>query len=176
MIEQSAAPRVGARRRRPAGTSHVEAATDRRRAFRHLLSAFAVRGHDSQRSGSSAQIDEAMMAAVLGGASGWSPPVAPRWNPRLLEAEAARAEERRGGLVFVDEALAALLAGNGGTHDRLVKDAVLALAERNDVVVLAQASMARADGDRREFARGPDPVSPHLALAQVRMLLASHRT
>jgi Asp/Glu/hydantoin racemase len=93
----------------------------------------------------------------------------------LLEAEAARAGKTlQVELVFVDEALAALLAGSGETHDRLVRDAVMALVERSDVVVLAQASMARVLAVIPENAR-PVPIlsSPHLALAQVRSLLAS---
>ena len=93
----------------------------------------------------------------------------------LLEAEAARAGKTlRVELVFVDEALAALLAGSGETHDRLVGDAVMALVERSDVVVLAQASMARVLAVIPEDARAvPILSSPCLALAQVRGLLAS---
>ena len=93
----------------------------------------------------------------------------------LLEAEAARAgKSLQVELVFVDEALPALLAGSGETHDRLVADAVMALAERKDVVVLAQASMARVLSVIPEDARAvPILSSPHLALAQARRLLAS---
>jgi Asp/Glu/hydantoin racemase len=93
----------------------------------------------------------------------------------LLEGEAARAAKTiEVGLVFVDEALDALLAGNGEMHDRLVKDAVMALDARSEVVVLAQASMARVLAVIPEEAR-PMPIlsSPHLALAQARSLLAS---
>jgi len=95
----------------------------------------------------------------------------------LLEAEAARAGKTVAvELVFVDDALSALLAGDGATHDRLLQAAVLALAERSDVVVLAQASMARVLAVIPEAAR-PVPIlsSPHLALAQVRGLLASRQ-
>ena len=91
----------------------------------------------------------------------------------LLAAEAQRAGKTIDvDLVFVDEALSALLAGNGETHDRLVKSAVTALAGRSDVVVLAQATMARVLSVIPEGAR-PVPIlsSPHLALAQVRDLL-----
>jgi glutamate racemase len=48
--------------------------------------------------------------------------------------------------LLVEGALAALLGGDGATHDCLVRDAVESLAERVDVVVLAQASMARVMG------------------------------
>jgi Asp/Glu/hydantoin racemase len=93
----------------------------------------------------------------------------------LLEVEAARAGKTiEVELVFVDEALSALLAGGGETHDRLVAGAVKALAEHSDVVVLAQASMARVLAVIPEDARAaPILSSPHLALAQARRLLAS---
>jgi Asp/Glu/hydantoin racemase len=45
--------------------------------------------------------------------------------------------------VLVDGAYAALQAGRAEEHDRLVRDALQALLARADVVVLAQASMAR---------------------------------
>jgi Asp/Glu/hydantoin racemase len=95
----------------------------------------------------------------------------------LLEAEASRAGKIvEVELVFVDEALSALLEGSGETHDRLVKDAVMALAKHSEVVVLAQASMARVLTVIPEKARSvPILSSPHLALAQVRGLLAARQ-
>jgi len=93
-----------------------------------------------------------------------------RW---LLEAEAVRqGKTLTTELVLVDGAIAALFAGDGETHDRLVSRAALELAARSDVVVLAQASMARALAVMPEEQR-PAPIlsSPHLALAQVRGLL-----
>jgi len=45
--------------------------------------------------------------------------------------------------VVVEGAFDALSAGDGATHDRLVKEALCALLQRSDVVVLAQASIAR---------------------------------
>ena len=80
-------------------------------------------------------------------------------------------------LIFVDEALSALLAGDGDTHDRLVKAAVTALAGRRDVLVLAQATMARVLAVIPEGAL-PVPIlsSPHLALAQVRETLDAPRS
>lgn len=64
---------------------------------------------------------------------------------RLLCARAALANKD----VILDESLCAgayeaLSAGEVATHDRIVGEAIEKLAERNDVVVLAQASMARA--------------------------------
>ncbi len=64
---------------------------------------------------------------------------------QLLEAQAdVAAKEIEVELVLVENALPALLGGDGTTHDNLVKKAVLELADRVDVVVLAQASMAPA--------------------------------
>ena len=70
--------------------------------------------------------------------------------------------------VLAENALSALLAGDGTTHDSLVKGAVLEMSQRVDVIVLAQASMARALDAMSESERGvPVLSSPHLALEQV---------
>ena len=73
--------------------------------------------------------------------------------------------------VAVEEAMAALMRGDGATHDNLVREAALQLAERVDVVVLAQASMARVMAVLPE---GCCPAavlsSPHSALQQLRAL------
>ena len=124
------------------------------------------------------KIDEAMIAEAvrLGHKIGVAATAATTLEPTrsLLEEAAARAGKTvEVELVFVDAALPALLAGDAATHDRLLKAAVLTLAERSDVVVLAQASMARVLTVIPEAER-PVPIlsSPHLALAQVRELLA----
>jgi Asp/Glu/hydantoin racemase len=95
---------------------------------------------------------------------------------RLLEAEAAACGKVvEVAPVVVERALEALLGGDGATHDRMVKEAVLRLAAQRDVevVVLAQASTARAlEVISEEERRAPILSSPHLALAQVRRLLA----
>ncbi len=76
-------------------------------------------------------------------------------------------------LALVEKALAALMSGDGATHDRLVKNTVLEMAPRVEVVVLAQASMARVLDVIPEAGRKvPILSSPHLALEQVRRLLA----
>jgi Asp/Glu/hydantoin racemase len=92
---------------------------------------------------------------------------------RLLEQEAIRVDRLLiVETVLVEGALPALLQGDGATHDRLVRAAVLDLARRMDVVVLAQASMARVLAVLPEAERAaPVLSSPHLALAQVRELL-----
>jgi Asp/Glu/hydantoin racemase len=92
---------------------------------------------------------------------------------QLLQAQAeASGKQIETELVLVDNALQALLNGDGATHDKLVKQAVLELAEQVDVVVLAQASMARVL-DALPEAERPTPIlsSPHLALAAIKQLL-----
>jgi Asp/Glu/hydantoin racemase len=124
------------------------------------------------------KIDEAMIreAVSLGRRVGVIATAATTLEPTrgLLEAEAARqGREVVTELVLVEGAIAALFAGDGESHDRLVAGAALSLAARSDVVVLAQASMARALAAMPENQR-PAPIlsSPHLALAQVKKLLA----
>jgi Asp/Glu/hydantoin racemase len=93
---------------------------------------------------------------------------------RLLETEAAHANKPvEIELLLVEDALPALLAGDGETHDRLVRPAIAELARRSDVVVLAQASIARVLDGIPEADR-PVPIlsSPELALRQLRELLA----
>jgi len=123
------------------------------------------------------KIDEAMIAeAVAKGAKiGVVATNVTTLEPtrQLLEAQAevaARAIEVK--LVLVENALPALLSGDGTTHDKLVKEAVLELADQVDVVILAQASMARVLSAIPEAER-PVPIlsSPHLALERARELL-----
>ena len=125
------------------------------------------------------KIDEAMIreAVSLGRRVGVIATAATTLEPtrELLVAEAARqGKEVTPKLVLVEGAIAALFAGDGESHDRLVAEAALSLARHSDVVVLAQASMARALAAMPEDQR-PAPIlsSPHLALAQVRQLLAN---
>jgi Asp/Glu/hydantoin racemase len=124
------------------------------------------------------KIDEAMIreAVSLGSRVGVIATAATTLEPTrwLLEAEAARqGRTLTTELVLVEGAIAALFAGDGETHDRLVSWAALELAARSDVVVLAQASMARALTAIPEQQR-PAPIlsSPHLALRQIAALLA----
>ena len=124
------------------------------------------------------KIDEAMIreAVSLGRRVGVVATAVTTLEPTrdLLVAEAARqGKEVTPELVLVEGAIAALFAGNGESHDRLVAKAALSLAGHSDVVVLAQASMARALAAMSKNQR-PAPIlsSPHLALAQVKKLLA----
>jgi Asp/Glu/hydantoin racemase len=94
---------------------------------------------------------------------------------QLLQAQAEVADKSiEVELVLVKNALPALLSGDGATHDRLVRGAVLELAERVDVVVLAQASMARVLDVIPEAERQVAILSsPYLALVRVRQLLGT---
>jgi len=96
-------------------------------------------------------------------------------EPSRRHIEAAAAREGRvveTSVRMVDDALSALLAGDPATHDRLVTAAIHEAAVGADVVVLAQATMARV---LRVMADPPSAVpvlaSPHLALAAVRRAL-----
>jgi Asp/Glu/hydantoin racemase len=127
------------------------------------------------------KIDEAMIAdAVAKGAKiGVVATNVTTLEPtrQLLESQADVADKQiKVELVLVENALASLLSGDGATHDNLVRKAVLELADRVDVVVLAQASMARVLEVIPEAER-PVPIlsSPHLALEQVQRLLAADR-
>jgi Asp/Glu/hydantoin racemase len=69
---------------------------------------------------------------------------------------------------FIDGALEALLEGQAGHHDRLVQLAIREVRPAVDVVVLAQASMARALDGPADLGEGaPVLSSPYLALQQI---------
>ncbi len=80
-------------------------------------------------------------------------------------------------VVVVPDALAALLNGDEATHDQLVANAIVEAVPSADVIVLAQASMARAT---TRLDRGgpliPVLTSPELALREVVRALALSRT
>jgi Asp/Glu/hydantoin racemase len=88
---------------------------------------------------------------------------------QMLLAQAARTEKKiEYEEIFIEGALDALLKGQTEIHDRLVQQAIAQVRTTADVVVLAQASMARV----LENGAGPGegaPVlsSPYLALEQI---------
>lgn len=74
--------------------------------------------------------------------------------------------------VVVEAAFAALQRGDEATHDRLVADAVSSVTPSCDVVVLAQASMARALDAYPQLGDGTRVLaSPQLALMEIRRYL-----
>jgi aspartate/glutamate racemase len=125
------------------------------------------------------KIDEAMIAKAVaeGSKIGVVATAASTLEPtrQLLQTQADTiGKEIEIELVLVENALPALLDGDGATHDHLVKAAALELAQRVDVVVLAQASMARVLDVIPEAERQvPILSSPHLAMEQVGQLLAT---
>ncbi len=73
--------------------------------------------------------------------------------------------------MLVEHAFDAIRKGDGETHDRLVKQALMEFASQVDVIVLAQASMARVLNLIPENERGvPILSSPHLAIERVKHL------
>src|SRR5207248_311090 len=95
---------------------------------------------------------------------------------RLLEAK-ARAAGTPVALTprLCDGAFDLLLAGDTDAHDRMVSDAVRAAAQEHDVVVFAQASMARLGPRVQKEISVPLLSSPRLALARVAEMLALPR-
>lgn len=72
-------------------------------------------------------------------------------------------------MVHVEYALENLMRGKADLHDKQVRDAVFKLLKETDVIVLAQASMARVLDTIPESERSvPILSSPHLALEQIK--------
>jgi hypothetical protein len=71
--------------------------------------------------------------------------------------------------VFCEGAFDALMSGDTERHDRIVRDYLYRMMESNDVVVLAQASMARV-ADQIPDSDKPVPIlaSPRLGMERVR--------
>ena len=74
---------------------------------------------------------------------------------------------------FCEGAYPFLLSGELAEHDRLVRHSLADLADRCDVVVVAQASMARAADAMAAECRTPVLSSPRLAVARLREQLAA---
>jgi Asp/Glu/hydantoin racemase len=72
-----------------------------------------------------------------------------------------------------DQAFAAVLAGDTSTHDRLLAESLSDLRSSVDVVVLAQASMARVVATLPANGQVPILASPELAVKRARDLLAA---
>jgi Asp/Glu/hydantoin racemase len=94
---------------------------------------------------------------------------------RLVQAAAARQDKTPAITARqVDGAFDALRAGDRETHDTLVLAAFLELAAESDVVVLAQASMARVVKHTREQSGGPIVLaSPDSGMTQLSAIFPS---
>lgn len=78
--------------------------------------------------------------------------------------------------VLCQGAHAAVLSGDMETHDRIVRQAVMDLMTRSDVVLLAQASMARvADSIPESERQAPLLTSPRLAMERAGEVLRARR-
>ena len=123
------------------------------------------------------KIDEAMIAqAVLNGSRiGVIATAFSTLEPtRCLLEEKARQKSKsiEIKMQLVDQALDLLLQGKGQEHDQLVKSAILDLSNNVDLVILAQASMARVlDVIPDEKRNVPILSSPYLALQQIKSLI-----
>jgi len=124
------------------------------------------------------RIDEAMVAKAvsLGSRVGVLATLGTTLAPTvqlIRDTAAAMQLERQVIDCCCEGAFEAVLAGDGATHDRLVQANLTNLAEQADVVVLAQASMARALGGLSPGRLNiPILTSPELAILQVRDALA----
>jgi len=95
----------------------------------------------------------------------------------LVKSEA----ERQGKTVEVDarleaEAFQARLSGNVFEHDRIIRQACADLAARNDVVVLAQASMAHLAASLQSELNRPVLSSPPLCMEALKKLVGDRRS
>jgi len=118
------------------------------------------------------RIDEPMAAQAveMGERIGVIATVATTMAPTVRLIERKAAEQGRSAAVeplVVEGAYEALLSGDGPSHDRLVREALSGLLSRSDVVVLAQASIARVLAALPEPPAAPVLTSPRSGLAAV---------
>lgn len=120
--------------------------------------------------------DEAMIAAVLDagtriGVVATNPPAAPAATAQLLAGAKARGVEIEVIESVADGAFAIGNAGDAATHDRMVVEAAERIADRVEVICLAQVSMALARGAVQARVKVPVPTSPATAVARLKRLL-----
>ena len=125
------------------------------------------------------KIDEPMVNAALGiGSRVGIAATAPTTLKPTTDLVRARADAM-GVAVQVESVLCegaydALFSGNPLKHDQIVSEVLRRLMTRNDVIILAQASMARvAQAIPAEDQRVPILASPRLAMEHVRELLVT---
>ncbi len=96
-------------------------------------------------------------------------------NPtaKLIDAEAKREKQKIKVITKLCEgAFEAVISGDGKTHDRIVGTAIRELSQQVDVIVLAQASMARVvDNLPAEDKKIPILSSPRLAVEHLATLI-----
>jgi Asp/Glu/hydantoin racemase len=124
------------------------------------------------------RVDEAMAetAVKLGRRIGVAATLKTTLEPTIaLLEETAAAAGREVELIpeLCDGAFDAVLAGDTARHDELLSSALKKLKEQVEVVVLAQASMARVLGQLKSNGGSPILSSPELAMARAQSLLSS---
>jgi Asp/Glu/hydantoin racemase len=123
------------------------------------------------------RVDEAMAekAVSLGSRVGVAATLKTTLEPTVgLISETAAASKRQVEVIpaLCEGAFEKVLAGDTATHDRMVADTLTGLMSQVDVIVLAQASMARVVESLSAQARQkPILSSPELAVQQVRQAL-----
>ena len=121
--------------------------------------------------------DEAMIAAALDvgtriGVVATNPPAAPAAAAQLLAGAKARGAKIQVVESVADGAFAIGNAGDAATHDRMVVEAALRIADTVDVICLAQVSMAPARTAVQAKVTVPVLTSPETAVARLRALLS----
>lgn len=126
------------------------------------------------------RIDEAMAEAAVarGERIGVAATLATTLRPTLAllqqkAAAAGKAVEFES--ILVSEAYQKLMKGDKTGHDQTLAEALTALADKVDVVVLAQASMARVVATLPEEIRDKFLSSPRLGMERMRRILESER-
>jgi len=122
--------------------------------------------------------DEAMIAAALDAGSrvgvvATNPPAAPAAAAQIEAGAKARGVRIQVIQSVADGAFAIGTAGDRVTHDRMVVEAAERIADRVDVLCLAQVSMALARGAVQERVKVPVLTSPATAVARLKRLLGS---
>lgn len=122
------------------------------------------------------RIDEAMAeeAVARGGRIGVAATLPTTLNPtmKLLESKARQAGKQATlAPLLAEEAYRRLAAGDKEGHDAVLAEALAGLVGQCDVVVLAQASMARVVDSLAEELRGRFLSSPRLGMLRVKRIL-----
>lgn len=120
--------------------------------------------------------DEAMIAAALDagtriGVVATNPPAAPAAAAQLVAGARARGVDIEVVQSVADGAFAIGNTGDAATHDRMVVEAAMRIADTVDVLCLAQVSMALARGAVQAKVKVPVLTSPATAVARLKKLL-----
>ena len=97
-------------------------------------------------------------------------PSAPSMEKEFADLAAQRGSRAQCQTLWVPDAMAALAAGDGATHDRLIAAAAPQLAHC-DAIMLAQFSMAQAQTAVQEVVSAPILTSPASAVARLKVAL-----